>query len=326
VTEIDSAGADIVSPPQTVTIEANEEANVTFVGINNPFSAGTIAVAKVVDGTAADSTYVSGLTFTIDVDCAVEGDDGTLLTVLDEVVTVAPDGEPVVVTGDDGAPLLVPLGARCWGTEEASLGATMVSIDHDSYETGVEVVTDAEGGVQKLLITATNLFDSAELTVSKAVVAEPDPNALYTFDVRCTIVDSDGSVIDAPLLSGTSPVTLGGGESATFEVLAESTCTVTETNTPAGATATIAESSATADDDPTDGVVTVDAETSVLVTNSYDPSVSGGGGAATTTLPSTLPATGTSLIAPIMFVATVLFGGGVMLTGLLAVRSRKHTR
>jgi uncharacterized repeat protein (TIGR01451 family) len=289
VTEIDNGGADIVSPPQTVTIEENEEANVSFVGVNNPFSAGTIAVAKVVEGAAGESDYVTGLSFTIDVECAVEGTDGALETVLDESVTVAPDGQPVVVTGEDGEPLLVPLGARCWGSEEQSFGATMASVDHDSYETGVEVVADAESGVQELLITATNVFDIAELTVAKEVIEEPDPNAVYTFEVACTIVDSDGTVIDVPLISGTSPVTLAGGESATFEVLAESTCTVTETNPPADATVTITESAVTADGDPADGTVTVDAETTVVVTNSYDPEVSPGGGETTTTV--VLPAT-----------------------------------
>jgi hypothetical protein len=284
VTEIDNGGADIVTPPQTVTIEENEEANVSFVGVNNPFSAGTIAVAKVLDGTAADSAYVAGLEFTIDVECAVEDTSGELVTVVDEEVTVAGDGAAVTVTGDDGEPILIPLGSRCWGTEPNTFGATMVTIDHDSYETGVEVVADAEGGVQELQITATNIFDSAQLTVEKAVIEEPDPNAVYTFEVSCTIEDADGTVIDSPLLSGTSPVTLGGGESATFDVLAESTCTVTETTVVDGATLTIAESTVTPDADPTDGVVTVDAETTVVVTNSFDPDVSPSGGETTTTV------------------------------------------
>jgi hypothetical protein len=267
-----------------VTIEENEEANVSFVGVNNPFSAGTIAVAKVLDGTAADSAYVAGLEFTIDVECAVEDTSGELVTVVDEEVTVAGDGAAVTVTGDDGEPILIPLGSRCWGTEPNTFGATMVTIDHDSYETGVEVVADAEGGVQELQITATNIFDSAQLTVEKAVIEEPDPNAVYTFEVSCTIEDADGTVIDSPLLSGTSPVTLGGGESATFDVLAESTCTVTETTVVDGATVTIAESTVTPDADPTDGVVTVDAETTVVVTNSFDPDVSPSGGETTTTV------------------------------------------
>jgi hypothetical protein len=283
VTEIDDGGADIVTPPQTVTIEENEQANVAFVGVDNPFSAATIAVAKVVEGTAADSAYVGALSYTIDVRCAVTDESGALVTLVDQPVTVAGNGEPVVVTGDDGEPVLLPLGARCWGTEVSDFGATMVSVDPDSYETGVEVVADAEGGLQELLITATNIYDLAELTVSKAVVDEPDPNAVYTFEVACTIVTADGTVIDAPLLSGESPVTLGAGESATFEVLAESTCTVTEDD-PAPATVTIAESAVTADDDTTDGIVTVDAETTVMFTNTFDGDVSPGGD-------STVPAT-----------------------------------
>ena len=59
-----------------MTIEENEEADVSFVGVDNPFSA------------------------------------GTLETVLDAEVTVAGDGEPVTVTGDDGEPALIPPATR----------------------------------------------------------------------------------------------------------------------------------------------------------------------------------------------------------------------
>lgn len=72
VTEVDNGGADIVTPPQTITIGENGQANVAFVAVDNPFSAGGIAIVKQVDGSAATSSYVAGLMYSIDVECAVE--------------------------------------------------------------------------------------------------------------------------------------------------------------------------------------------------------------------------------------------------------------
>ena len=271
VTEIDSAGADIVSPPQTVTIEENEEANVSFVGVNNPFSAGTISVAKLVDGDAADSAYVDGLSFTVAVECAVAGPDGAPETVFEGDVTVAGDGEPVPATEADGTPVLLPLGARCWGVENDSAGATEVVVDHDSFANGVEVVADADAAVQELLITVTNTFDPAVLVVSKAVVNPPDANATYTFTITCTIENADGTVIDVPLLSGESPFTLGPNDSASFDVLVGSQCTVIETSIPAGAVVTFAEVGGVADVDPADGVIRLGEPASLEVTNTFPP-------------------------------------------------------
>lgn len=265
VTEIDNGGADETPPPVTVTIEAGEEAEVAFANFDNPFSAGSISVVKVVDGTAADSSYVDSLSYTIGVECAVE-QDGDIVTVLDEEVDVAGDGEPVIITGEGGDPLLVPLGARCWASEAPSPGATAVTIDHDSYENGVEVVADADGGVQPLQITVTNTFDAVNLSVSKDAINPPDADATYTFVVSC--VTTDGTDTDVPILDGSSPVQLADGGMATLSVLAGSQCIVTEDD-PGDATVTFAETGDGTDDD-TDGIVIANGDTSVAVTNTYD--------------------------------------------------------
>ncbi len=278
VTEVDSGGADIVTSPQSVTIAENEQQNVNFVGVDNPFSAGTISVAKIVDGSAADVAdpdNIPDLVYTIGVECAVEETDGSITTLLDTTVDVPGDGAPVPVPDPaTGEPALLPLGTRCWGSEAASFGATTVTIDHDSYDNGVAVVADAAGGSQDLLITVTNTYEAAQLTVTKAVVNEPDPNATYTFGVACTITDTDGTVIDVPLLTGTSPFTLGGDESATFDILVGSTCTVRETTSPTGATITYAESGGAAGGASGDGVVIVGPDAIVTVTNEFPAEVS----------------------------------------------------
>ena len=134
------------------------------------------------------------------------------------------------------------------------------------------MVADADAPAQQLLITVTNTYDAAQLTVRKVVVNEPDPNAVYTFDVACTITDSDGTTIDAPLLTGESPFTLGGGESATFDVLVGSTCTVRETDVPGGATLTYSEADG-ADDGADDGGVVVGPDVIVTATNEFESGV-----------------------------------------------------
>jgi hypothetical protein len=103
------------------------------------------------------------------------------------------------------------------------------------------------------------------------VIAEPDPNAVYTFTLACTITDTDGTDIAVPPLTGTTPFTLGGGESATFDVLIGSTCTVTETSAPGGAVVAYTETGDTANGANGDGVITIGPATAgVTVTNTFE--------------------------------------------------------
>ena len=274
VTEIDSGGADIVTPPQTVTIEENEQANVAFVGVNNPFSAGTVSVVKAVDGSAASSAYVAGLDYTDRRPVRRRATTARSSRVLDDDVTVAGDGVPVTVVDDAGNPMLVPLGARCWGAEPDPARRHRASRSTTTRtRTASRSSPTPTAGVQPLQITVTNTFDAAHLIVRKVVVNAADPNAVYTFDVACTTTDSDGTTIDTPLLSGESPFTLGGGESATFDVLVGSTCTVRETDVPGGATLTYSEAGG-GDDGADDGVVVVGPDVIVTATNEFESGVS----------------------------------------------------
>lgn len=305
ITEIGNGGADSTPPPQIVVID-DGETDVFFASFENPFSAGTIAVVKHVDGDAADSAHVQALAYTVAVECAVDV-RGTLVPLVDQDIVIRGDGVPVTVLDSTGDPILLPLGTRCWGTETSSGGATSVVIDHDSYETGIEVVAAADGGLQPLAITVTNTFDPAILTVGKIVVNEPDTNAVYTFTVDCTITDADGTTIPSPLLAGTSPLTLGANESASFEVLVGSVCRVVETDSR-GATTSIVEAGATPDTDTTDGTVTIDDERIVTVTNTFPSGV--------------LPQSGTDLTRTGWILALVLLASGAVL--LEASRQRRR--
>lgn len=309
VTEIDGGGADVLPDPVTVVIEADEQAEVVLVSFTNPFSAGTVAVAKTVDGDAAASDYVSGLEYTLAVQCDLDTDAGRI-TVLEAEVTVAGDGVPVPVTSADGTPTLVPAGARCWAVETSTGGATTVTIDHDSYETGAEVLIDSDAEApQEILITASNTFDSGVLELTKLVVGDAEPGADYTFSVMCTIEDKDGTTLQVPVLDGDASATLAAGESVDLEVLVGATCEVTEIDVPGDATLSFATTGGVGDDDTADGVVTVGPDgASVVATNTF-PDARG------------LPPTGTPNPAGLVIVGLVLVAAG-LLTRRLVLRQR----
>ncbi|MBT0993877.1 hypothetical protein KIN34_06200 [Cellulomonas sp. DKR-3] len=170
VTETEDGGADATPDPVTVTIpDVDDEgvATVEVVGVDNPFSAGTVAVTKVVDGTAA--SLVGDTEFTVRVTC--EATDGT--TVLDEPVVVQA-GDTVVVTDDAGEDLLLPLGTSCWGVETDDGGATESAVDHGSREDAVTVAQSDE--LQALEITVTNTFDTEVVPPSPTEEPTPSPS------------------------------------------------------------------------------------------------------------------------------------------------------
>lgn len=262
VTETDNGGADTTPSPVTVTIaEGAEPTAATFV---NPFTAGTISVTKTVDGDAADSDYVAGLTYTMLVECVLIDGEETIPVWSGELDVTA--GGTTIATTDGTTPVLLPLGTSCWGTETSSGGATSVSVDFDSIDNATAVSAAEDPAVpQALVVGVTNTFERAQLTVSKTAV-NARPGLSFDFEVTCSIDDIDGGPLEVPVLSGDTPFTLASGESATFDVLAGSTCTIVEVDAPADATVTIADS----EGDPADGTVIVDDAASVEFTNTFE--------------------------------------------------------
>lgn len=300
VTESDSAGADFTPLAESVAVAENDEGNVVAVTFLDPFSAGTISIEKAVDGDAAELAGAEELTFAVNVECAVEV-DGSLTTLYSGELEIGA-GERVTAFADDGNPVLLPVGARCWGTEVTTGGATDVTIEFDSFENGVAVLPIAEGP-QNLTISVTNTYDPAVVAVSKTVVGNDD-GAEYTFTISCVLTDLDGTLIRLPLPGG-GVFMLGDGEVAAFDTVAGATCAVVEFDAPPGATGTIIDEDGTTQD-VSDGVVNVTDAATVDFTNTFDPEVpppaptttgdvgSGGGEVTTTTTsvpPSTLPRT-----------------------------------
>lgn len=159
ITETGTGGADAAPQPVTVLITVNGDDNTVTAGFVNEFSAGTISVAKVLAGTDADSDTVKAKVFTVQVTCqvAVDGLDEPV-TVFSGVASVR-GGETVTATDADGAPILLPLGSVCFGTETDTGGADKAVVDHSTFGTGVVVEAGTPDDLQALTITAVNTFD-----------------------------------------------------------------------------------------------------------------------------------------------------------------------
>lgn len=160
VTETNTGGADETPAPVTVLIVTNDDDNTVTAGFVNEFSAGTIAVEKVLAGTGANTDAVKAKVFTVEVTCQVLLDDVEgPVTVFSQAVQIK-GGQTVTLEDADGEPILLPLGSVCFGVETDNGGAKTAVVDYDSFENGVTVESGTPDELQALKVTATNTFDA----------------------------------------------------------------------------------------------------------------------------------------------------------------------
>lgn len=175
VTETSTGGADEAPAPVTVTIVENEEGNTVRAVVVNTFSAGTISVAKVLDGPFADHPDVVDREFTLLVTCQVEvtvdgqPQPGTLVS---QEVRLR-GGQSVTLLDANGDAVLLPRGATCFLEETDAGGADAVTIEHGTLATGV-VVTGSPEDLQQLVVTAVNTF-TTDPTPPAPPAATPTP-------------------------------------------------------------------------------------------------------------------------------------------------------
>jgi hypothetical protein len=231
VTEFEPGGADATPSPVTLTIGEDDASNVaTF---TNQFSAGTVWLTKTLAGAAKDEAWATGASFSAMVTCQVEGEgEGVRDTVLSREVTIQ-GGQRLNVTDADGHPSHLPLGTRCWISEETDTqGATSTSAAQHDWDSAAVVTTGTPEAVQALELGLTNTYEYAGFTVAKAVdnggavdangtpIAYP---ATFGFDARCTF--NGATVLDETF-------SLLGGDSRGFTGLPSGAdCTVTESGT-----------------------------------------------------------------------------------------------
>lgn len=233
VTETDSGGADTTPPQVTVTIVENAEDNTVRATFTNEFSAGTVALSKVLAGAGATSSYATDAVFTVLVTCA----RGDATTVLHSVPVEIHGGERIELTDADGEPVLLPLGTRCWAQETGTGGATSHTTNAGSFQSGVEVVAGTPDELQQLELEVTNTFDLTSVSLLKRVdgaAAAYADGREFTVQLTC-VLPQDGTM--TPLLTA-APFTLVADEAVVVPDLpVGAECWAEETD-DGGATAT----------------------------------------------------------------------------------------
>ena len=233
VTEVDSGAADTTPPPVTVTIVENAQDNTVQATFTNEFSSGTVALSKALAGAGATAAYATDATFTVLVTCA----RGTATKVVHSQVVQIKGGQRIELQDAAGNPVGLPLGTRCWATEQRTGGATSHATSADSFANGVAVVGGTPQDLQQLDLKVTNTFDLTSVSVAKKVdgaAAGYASGRQYVVAVTC-VLPQDGVL--TPLVTA-KPFTLTAGQSVTVPDLpVGAQCWAQETDT-GGATRT----------------------------------------------------------------------------------------
>lgn len=257
VTETDNGGADFTPPPVSVLIMDPDTP--TAVNVTNWFTAATVAVTKTATGDGASLKAVADDSYELRVTCQIE-QSGTLSTLYSGLTTVRV-GQTVVLQNAAGDPLLLPTGARCFATETDAGYASDSKVDFDSFANGATVTARQNEAPQQLLLTATNTFDAATLTISK-VVTGTGPGGSFPFRLACTL---DGQPY--ALADDDSAFSLSDGETRAVRVTPGVRCAVTELD-PRNATVTYLDDSGATDDGVYDSV---EGTSAITVTNFFAP-------------------------------------------------------
>lgn len=240
-----NGAAETTGPQATITIANAAGGNTALV--TNHYAAGTLSIAKTVDGDAAGD--FGGGPFTAHITCVY----GTQTLF---------DGDLSIVGGEtEAVPQTFPAGTSCAIAETKTGGATSTTIDTPT----VVIPGNTDGTVAAVTVNLTNTFSAGSVTIEK--VRTGDGVATYgsgpfTAQLVCTW-QKDGQQFTIPLPGG-GVVTLdaANGYTATVTGLIQGAhCDVTETAT-GGATSVVVA--------PASGV-TVPAGTpaTVTITNTF---------------------------------------------------------
>ncbi|MFI5529995.1 DUF5979 domain-containing protein [Kitasatospora sp. NPDC051853] len=228
--------------PVTVTITPGlGTESVQTATITNTFAFGALTVLKALDGDAAQ--YAADTVFTVAVSCALPDAAGapTALVLTKRFPLTA--GQPLVIK-----PL--PLHSTCWVEEVDTGGAARAVVDHGTADDPVVITAD---DAAPAVITVTNTFPAARLTVTKHVVN--GPAGPYSFTLSCTTATGE-----VPLAAEDRSFALADGGSRPVTVPDGARCTVTEHDLPAGDTVTYSAP---------DGTTTVTGAAGLDVTNTF---------------------------------------------------------
>ncbi|MDO5084191.1 MAG: SdrD B-like domain-containing protein [Arachnia propionica] len=197
VTETATGDADPTqaAPTKTVTIAWNKDTRKAsaIADLTNYYSAGQVSVTKVLEGDDAARADAEHKYFRMHVTC-VKGDDAASAAVVAEGDVVVVGAATEVLKDEQGQPVKLPLGARCYATETADGGAVSTVIDHKDFDSAVKVEGGGPDALVEIGITVTNTFKDPRLSITKNVrgqVQRTPDKAVITYDV---VVTNDGEV------------------------------------------------------------------------------------------------------------------------------------
>ncbi|RRD35652.1 hypothetical protein EII31_04695 [Leucobacter sp. OH2974_COT-288] len=233
ITETSQGTADAAATPVTVVVGANME-RLTTASLTNYYSAGTVEVAKVLEGN--DTALAAAAAFEVMVTCQVPGVGGAAgATVASQLVKFTGAGSKKLLA-DNGEPVYLPLGAKCFASEPVNGGAAEVVISHDSFANGAEVVGGKPTELQELSLQVTNKFElpKGELKITKLLEgAGVKPFAGGTeleFGVVCTF---EGAEVRNETVKVAVPAGATSVESAVLgDLPASAKCVITEVAAP----------------------------------------------------------------------------------------------
>ena len=325
VTEVAAGDADDAAAPVTVTVPWDAQAQksgVVTASLTNFYSAGSIQVAKTLEGDQLAVDAAADKVFEILVTCQIEEtgpENERLLTTLYSGVVKVKGGQTKYLVDDNDDARVLPLDARCFGEEVNDGGAAKSEVDFDSWDNSAKVTDGTPEELQQLTITAVNTFENAALTVSKTVVG-PGTGDAYDFTLRCTITGTDDEgqpvVGKYTLPDADANFSLKDGETRTITVPAGVTCKVAETNVPKHAKVSIVDSDDTTKGGDSDGIVAAvtGTDNTVDVTNTFP--------VCENCEPPRLPITGAQL-GGIGFLGAALLLAGIL---LIVKRRRNETQ
>ncbi len=238
----------------TATVDVGTDAaKVVSTVVTNDYDAGTFTVTKEVDGSGAD-VYGAG-PFTFQSVCTYDGQ-----TLLDETYTLERNGSRSFG--------IYPAGTECTTFETKNAGATASTLTPTD---GKKVTIAKQSGDQpsEVAVTATNTFDSGDLTIIKKIDgagADKFGVGPFTAQVECTY-DKDGTET-AVALANSGRVTLSGANDYTAtltNIVKGAECEVTETDKAGADTSAVS---------PEDGRVIIagsqDEPAAVTITNTFE--------------------------------------------------------
>ncbi len=154
VVETGDGGADGTTGEATVVIEAGTQEEAVVATITNTYGAGQVDVTKEVAGTYADRSEVQRFRFPMTLTCELETTDEQGATVRGTVLSA----EFTLRAGATKSfSQLMPTGTHCFVEETDDGGASEVTIEHDSFETGAVIESTDETAHLSLVVE--NVFD-----------------------------------------------------------------------------------------------------------------------------------------------------------------------